>query len=237
MIRRFYKSVRCSDLADGPTGGFRVLLDGKTVKTPGGRVLEPPNRALAVAAALEWDAQGDVVHPSTMPVTTMLATALDREAMMRPIHTRSVMGALGTDLLLLLEDPDYDKPLHAAQVEAFGPLVRWFSREFFPMEMVVGFSPPAVPPEHLQRLKSHLDAQSFLSLSALEAITSTTKSVIGALAVQAGVTDAKGLLRAVEVDERSQTERWGVVEGGHDIDSANAHLQVAGAQLLLKSLK
>src|SRR5215510_7706405 len=53
--KRFYKEVGVGD-ADG---GFTVTLDGKPIKTPSGKVVLVPKRAIADAIAAEWAAQGE----------------------------------------------------------------------------------------------------------------------------------------------------------------------------------
>lgn len=55
--RRFYKTVSVAE-ADG---GFAILLDARTLKTPKAQKLILPTRAVADQIAEEWDAQGKSV--------------------------------------------------------------------------------------------------------------------------------------------------------------------------------
>jgi chaperone required for assembly of F1-ATPase len=62
---RFYTDVGVGE-ADG---GYTVTLDGKPIKTPSGRTVVVPARALAEMIAAEWNAQGEFIEPLTMPLT------------------------------------------------------------------------------------------------------------------------------------------------------------------------
>ena len=73
LRRRFYERAEVED-ADGE---FRVVLDGRPVKTPARRTLAAPKRALAQALAAEWDAQRDVIDPAKMPLTRLANTIID----------------------------------------------------------------------------------------------------------------------------------------------------------------
>ena len=55
---RFYKAA--SVIA--AEGGFAVALDGKPIRTPGKNALVAPNRELAEAMAVEWNAQGKSIE-------------------------------------------------------------------------------------------------------------------------------------------------------------------------------
>src|SRR5215470_12942014 len=81
--KRFYRAVSI----DGTARAFRVLLDGKPVRTPARRELALPARLLAEAVAAEWTVQADRVDPATMPLTRLVNSALDgvagREAEVR----------------------------------------------------------------------------------------------------------------------------------------------------------
>ena len=57
--------------------GFRVLLDGRPVKTPGKRDLAMPTQRLAEAVAAEWAAQEEFLDPATMPITRIANSIVD----------------------------------------------------------------------------------------------------------------------------------------------------------------
>ena len=61
--KRFWKTAQATEV----TGGFTVLLDTRSVRTPAKAELTVPTQAMAEAIAAEWDAQGEFLDPGTMP--------------------------------------------------------------------------------------------------------------------------------------------------------------------------
>ena len=70
-MKRFYKETG----VDADEGGFRVLLDGRPLKTPAKRELLLPVEGLADAVAEEWDAQAENIQPDVMPITRLAASS------------------------------------------------------------------------------------------------------------------------------------------------------------------
>ena len=58
-------------------GGFRILLDKRSIKTPAKAQVIAPTRTRRQIAQ-EWDAQGEMVDPMTMPYTRMTNSAIDK---------------------------------------------------------------------------------------------------------------------------------------------------------------
>ena len=59
------------------SGEHRVQLDGRAVRTPAKAELAVPSAALAQAIAAEWDAQGEHIDPTSMPLTRLANSAID----------------------------------------------------------------------------------------------------------------------------------------------------------------
>ena len=74
--RRRRRTYAHADVGACPEG-FAVLLDGKPAKTPAGRVLAGPNRAVAQALAAEWSAQGELIELARMSLTRLANTIID----------------------------------------------------------------------------------------------------------------------------------------------------------------
>lgn len=55
--------------------------------------------------------------------------------------------------------------------------------------------------------------------------------------VAQGLLDVKQGLEAARVEENFQIEGWGLVEGGHDIDSAGVKVQLAAPSVFLRLLQ
>src|SRR5262245_35688323 len=71
--KRFYAK---SDVTE-TDGGFAVTLDGKSIRTPSGRIVAVPSRAIAEAVAAEWAAQKETIDPLTMPMTRFANSVVD----------------------------------------------------------------------------------------------------------------------------------------------------------------
>ena len=72
-MKKFYKTAS----AKKAKHGFEIHLDGKPLKTPLKDSLLLPTQALAQLIAAEWQAQGDVITPETLPLTRLANTAQD----------------------------------------------------------------------------------------------------------------------------------------------------------------
>src|SRR3954466_11787102 len=70
--KRFYTSA---GVARSPKG-FAVNLDGKPVHTPSRRRLVVPAREIADTIVAEWNAQQEVIDPTTMPLTRLANTVI-----------------------------------------------------------------------------------------------------------------------------------------------------------------
>ncbi|MCB1420146.1 MAG: ATPase, partial [Notoacmeibacter sp.] len=68
LPRRFYSEAGVVEAE----GGFAVVLDGKTLRTPSRQLLALPTRAAAGLVAGEFAAQVDVINPLTMPVMRLV---------------------------------------------------------------------------------------------------------------------------------------------------------------------
>ena len=57
--------------------GFAITLDDKPIRTPSGRQVVVPVRAIADAIAAEWEAQQEFIDPLTMPLTRFANSVVD----------------------------------------------------------------------------------------------------------------------------------------------------------------
>ncbi len=74
-IQRFWKQASAS-----PSElGWKVLLDGRPLKTPSGKVVEfPQNKSiLAHLLAAEWDSQPTFLKPYSLPITSIVYRSFD----------------------------------------------------------------------------------------------------------------------------------------------------------------
>ena len=203
-MKRFYKDASIS--AEGE--GWRVLLDGRGVKTQGGRSQVIPGEALALALAAEWATQGEEVDPALLVLRDLADYALD---VIAPDRTGAIAGLLRfaeTDTLCYRAEPD--EPLYARQLEVWEPLLkgaeaRWDVR----FERVSGVLHRPQPAETLKRLEVILAAQDDFALAALNTLTSLSASLVIGLTALDPEVDVAVLWQAAELEELWQVEQWG----------------------------
>jgi chaperone required for assembly of F1-ATPase len=205
-MKRFYKETA----VDAGDGGFRVLLDGKPMRTPAKAVLVTPTRALAEAIATEWQEVPDKaeINVSHLRLTRLAATALDRVTVQRERVIEDTAKYAGSDMLC------YRAPAPSSlverQQETWQPLLDW-AAERYGVRFVVaeGTTFVAQPPEVLARLREVVAAHGDLALAALYNLTHISGSLVIALAVAEGHLPADKAFAAAQLDELYQIERWG----------------------------
>src|SRR5438105_2576161 len=96
-MKRFYQQTA----VDAGDGGWRVLLDGKPMRTPARAVLVAPTRTLAEAIAREWSEvpENAEINAARLPLTRLAATGLDRVTAQRERVIDDTAKYGGSDLL------------------------------------------------------------------------------------------------------------------------------------------
>ena len=212
--RKFWKAAA----VEPASGGFRVTLDGKPVMTPGKQPLILPTRALADAVAAEWEAQGDVIDPLSMPLTRAANSAIDKVAPMRAEVIAELAGYGGSDLICYrATDP---QPLIDRQAAAWDPLVDWAATHLqAPLVLTHGVMPVAQPDASLTRLTRHVAGLSDFGLAGLHDLVAISGSLVLALAVTEGRLTAAEAFAASRVDPLWQAEQWGEDEEEAEVEA------------------
>lgn len=229
-VKRFYEGASWRQ-SGGNT--WQVLLDGKPVRSPKGSMLELPSQILAEAVAAEWEAQTDLVRPLDMPLMTLGCTAVDlvRPELADGSCVDRLMPYLQTDTLCFEDD---NEELVAHQLSEWGPQRRWFEGHFgITLTVGRGLMVPTHPEGTMETVADALKTRSEWELTALEVATGTAKSLVIAVSLmeQPGV-GAEDALRWALLEEQFQIERWGLVEGEHDVHHAEALKWLRAAQRL-----
>jgi chaperone required for assembly of F1-ATPase len=204
LRKRFYEKAAAGDFAEA---GYPVLLDGRSVRTPGRRPLAAPTRALAQAIAGEWSAQGDLIDPARMPLTRLSNSVIDAVVDRPAPVADEVAKYLGSDLLCYrAEGPD---GLVARQAEIWDPLLA-FARDDLGARFVqvegVTFKPQ---PEHaVAAARAHIPQDAW-RLGAVSSITTLTGSAILALALAKDAVTAETAWTAAHLDDDWQMAQWG----------------------------
>lgn len=208
LPRRFYAKASA-----GPhEGGHALLLDGRLAHTPAMVPLAVPSKAVAAAIAAEWDAQGALVDPSSMPLTRLVNTALDGVAR-RMAQVAEETARYGASDLLCYRAGDPER-LVARQAQMWDPALAWardtLGAQFVLSEGVIPVAQPEAAPRAVRRAVDAFDEP--LPLAALATMTSLMGSVLLALAVAHDRLTASQAWAAAHVDEDFQMEVWGLDE-------------------------
>jgi chaperone required for assembly of F1-ATPase len=203
-MKRVYTSVDSRRADDG----WGIALDGRPLRTPAKRELTVPGEALAAAIAAEWDAQESDIRPETMPLTRLAATAIDRTAEKRADIVAEIANYAVTDLLCYRAERP---PALAARQEAvWQPLLDWAAGRYDAgLAVTAGIVPTAQSPASLKAYAAAVAALDHFRLTALQAATAASGSLILALALHEKRLDAEAAFAASQLDETFQIEAWG----------------------------
>jgi len=203
-MKRFYKEVSVAPAGDG----WKVLLDGRGIKTAGKREQIVPTRALAEALAHEWAEQGAELDPATFVLRDMADYAIDIVGPDRAQAIREIVPFAETDTLCYRAEDG--EALHERQIEVWEPLLtaaegRWDVH----FERVGGVIHRPQPAATLTRLETVLAAESDFALAALRTLSSLAASLVIGLAALVPEADAEALWDAANLEEDWQAELWG----------------------------
>jgi len=204
LRKRFYKEARVGAAGDG---GFPVLLDGRSIRTPARRVLAAPGHALAQAIATEWNAQGPTIDPGRMPLTRLANAIIDAVAD-RPEPVRDEIAKyLDTDLLCYRASTPAS--LVARQSDAWDPLLAWARDELGARFVQVEGVMYAPQPEHAVAAARARIPSEIWRLGAVSSIATLTGSALLALALAHDAIAADTAWDAAHVDEDFEMAQWG----------------------------
>ncbi|MEW5421899.1 ATP12 family chaperone protein [Amorphus sp. 3PC139-8] len=204
LPKRFYKGVAVGS----GENGHAITLDGRTVRTPGGRVLAAPDATVAEAIAAEWAAQAERIDRATMPLTRLLNSTIDGVEPAREAVARDIAAYAQTDLLCYRADGPGG--LVDNQRAAWDPILAWAETTLGARFVLAeGVMPVAQSASTLSAVDARLPRDPALLLAAMHSMTSLTGSVLIALAVLEGQLDAEEAWAAAHVDEDWNISLWG----------------------------
>lgn len=203
LPKRFYAEVS----VDEAEGGFRILLDGRPVRTPARNVLAVSRAAVAEALAAEWRAQGETIDPGTMPLTRLVNSALDGVASEIDAVADETARYAGSDLLYYRADGP--QRLVERQAAVWDPILAWAERRFgVPFRLASGIMPVEQDAAVVAAVRAAMPEDP-LVLAGLNTATSLMGSVILALAVLEGVLSDEEAWTGAHIDEDWNAELWG----------------------------
>lgn len=204
-MKRFWKEVSTGAVEGG---GWRVLLDGRGVKTPGGRAQVVPGEALAQALAAEWAVQGEEIDPAGFVLRDMADYALDVVAADEAAVVAAVLKYGETDTLCYRGEPG--EALTRRQESEWEPLLLAAeARHRVRFVRVAGIMHRPQPAETLSVLGDVLAGLGPLRLAAVQNLASLAASLVVALAALEPEADLAHLWNAASLEEDWQAEMWG----------------------------
>ncbi|XP_031122388.1 ATP synthase mitochondrial F1 complex assembly factor 2-like [Ipomoea triloba] len=234
--KRFYKKVITREADDGI--GWTVMLDYRTLKTPAKRPLKCPTHALAKAIAAEWEYQEvDGIRPFTMPLMQLACTAFERVPLTRPKIIENLMKKFNQDLVFCRApgDNDLTAVVLERQVEKVDPLLHSLESEFgFKPAIYSSFFGGKQEDGLVNAIEDFLKKSNDCELAAIDAIAAAAHSLVIAIGVFRGRLGIEEAIELIRLEEDLQIDKWGLVEGGHDLDIADLQVQVASAAVFLR---
>ena len=203
-MKRFWKQAE----AVRQDGGWGIALDGRPVRTPARAPLVVESKALAEAIAVEWDAQGEDIDPTAMPLTGIANAAIDLASPDPAAFAEPIAAYAESDLFCYRDDRD--PALQAEQAGAWNPLLAWAEqRHGVEFTLAQGVLPVDQPEATVAALRGAVLAQDAFRLAALTPIVTIGGSLVAGLALADNVFTADHLWNAVSLDELYQECRWG----------------------------
>ncbi|MEO9863766.1 MAG: ATP12 family protein [Yoonia sp.] len=212
--KRFWKTTAAVEC----DGGYAIELDGRPVKTPAKVALVVPTADMAAAVASEWDAQVDLIDPTTMPVTRGANAAIDKVSVQKA-EVVEMLAAYGDSDLLCYRAAG-PAELIARQADHWDPLLQW-AKGRFDADLKSAEGVMHVPQDGgaLTRLKAELDAMTHFQIAAAHDLISLSGSLVIALAVIDGHLSEEDGWAVSRVDEEWQFEQWGDDDDARALES------------------
>lgn len=205
-MKRFY-TLALSE-RDEDSGGYRILLDGRPVRTPMRAALAVPGAALAEAIVSEWSGQGEAIDPATMPITGLANATIDQVLSDVGGFADMIAQYAASDLLCYRASEPAE--LVAQQAAQWDPLLDWAGRRHgLTFTTTSGIMPVDQSPAVIGHLAEIVHGLDPWLLAGLSTVVTTSGSLIGSLALMEEAISPDTLWSAAHVDEDWQIRRWG----------------------------
>lgn len=230
-MRRFWKSV---SLEPG-ISGHGLRLDGRPLKTPMRGELYLTTRALADAVVAEWEAVGEVIDPSAMPITGFANAAIDHVAPDRAGFAAAIAAYAESDALCYRAEPD--EPLAPKQAEIWDPWLDWAQARYdVSFRIVHGVLHQPQPESTLEKLSAVVSAKGIFELAAMAKLAHLAGSLVAVLAVVEQAGSPEALWQAVCLEELWQEQNWGADHWAQK-NRADREAEFMGAARFLELLR
>jgi chaperone required for assembly of F1-ATPase len=204
-VKRFYKEVTLAEVE----GGWQVMLDGRGIRTQGGRPQVVPSRILGEALASEWRDQGEEIDSKTFLFRDLADFAIDVVAHERKATIEKLLGYAETDTLCYRADPE--DALFSRQQEAWEPLLGHLEgKHSIRFQRISGVMHRPQPADTLAKLRVHLETLDDFILSGMVSMASLAASLcVALLANDEAINDPMLLWGDANLEEEWQADKWG----------------------------
>ncbi len=202
--KRFWAKTATSSAEDG----FRVLLDGRPVKTPAGSSLVLPSLELARRIESEWSSVSEHLDYEALPLTRLAFAAIDIMPHGQSETIVEVLRYAETDLVSY--PSTYPEALQAREDAVWLPLIAWTGLALdlhFEQNRSLVHRPQPAPT--LEKLQALVTAMSPWQQAGLMSAIPLLGSVVLALALSRGQVSGEQALAASLIGEDFQADIWG----------------------------
>ena len=203
-MKRFWKQAE----AGREGGGWSIALDGRPVRTPKRAPLVVESPALAEAIAEEWNAVGEDIDPTRMPLTGIANAAIDIAGADPAAFAEPIAAYAESDLFCYREDRD--PALQAEQITGWNPLLAWAEQRYgIEFALAEGVLPIEQPAPTIAALREAVLSHDPFRLAPLTLLVTIGGSLVAGLALIEKAFASAELWNAVSLDELYQESRWG----------------------------
>ncbi|KAI8973885.1 hypothetical protein BDB01DRAFT_844946 [Pilobolus umbonatus] len=221
-MTRFWKKASIKE----DTDGYRVVLDHRNLRTPDKHVVQFPKhqRELALLTAAEWDIQTRNLKAHSLPLTSIIARAIDaldpkqaQDPSIRAGVIDKLVNYSDTDAICYHEE--LPESLVALQDTYWKPIIAWAEKEYdVKINTTTDIFATSQPQETKDTFRKVVEQMDPLELSAFEKAVMTSKSFLIGLAVVKKAFSVEDCAQAAQVEMTYQMNIWGEVEDSHDVE-------------------
>ena len=227
--RKFYSKV---SVVETTNKNFAVKLDGREIKSKKFRQLRFDQYSMALAVASEFDVQKTHIRYETMPMYNLNCRAHDIIKGSEHETVNRAMLFLDTDTACIRADPDREAKLAEKENAALAPACSWFESQFGTLAVSRSIIAKPQPEDTICAVKNYLGTLTAVQLSALEIMVTNCKSLVLGLALFRQQLDADEAFKLSHLELQTQIDRWGLVEGEHDVSLKNIQMHLKSSSLV-----
>ncbi|MEP0520336.1 MAG: ATP12 family protein [Hyphomicrobiales bacterium] len=206
LPKRFYKSASI----EKGSGGFQLLLDSRSAKTPAKKPLAVTNERFATQMAKEWSEQVEHIDPAKMPYTRLANSAIDGVSAELEAVSNEIANFANSDLLFYRAGQP--EGLVQMQRRHWDPILEYV-RETYDAKFVLaeGMMFVEQPSDSVARITKAVRGfhNDYLALAGLQVMTAISGSVLIALGAAKRFLSVEDAWAAAHVDEDWNISEWG----------------------------